>query len=97
MLHKRFLSLSLLVTFLVTIAGTPSFAGTYLVQDGVDTAPYSFIPTLPRWTSTTLYAYTADPDDDGLSHNFETFIRFNIPPDLIPENEQVTSALFFII
>ena len=68
-----------LTALLVTIINGPTFAETYLIQDGEDTSPYSFIPALPRHTSPTLYAYTAEPDENNLSHNFEAYIRFTIP------------------
>ena len=85
-----------LTALLVAITGGPTFAENYLIQDGEDTAPYSFISTLPRHTSPTLYAYTAEPDENNFSHNFEAYIRFTIPPNLISEDEQISSASFFI-
>lgn len=59
--------------------------------EGEDTAPYSFIPALARGMHDTVYALTLR-DETG-SHDFETFLRFTLPPDLLGPDEEVGQAL----
>jgi hypothetical protein len=45
--------------------------------EGEDTAPYSFLPSLPRGQHGTLYAFVAS--DGGVAHDFETYLKFPLP------------------
>ena len=63
---------------------------------GQDVSPYEFLPLLQRGQRGTLYAYTA-LGDDGESHSFETYVRFNLPPDFPPPGETVSEAYFWIV
>jgi hypothetical protein len=74
-------------------SGTPSNV-CLLVPDGSssdDVSPYCFLPALSRGQSTTNYAVTAE-DDTGVCHHFETYLRFELPPDLLVSGETVTEA-----
>ena len=57
------------------------------LDEGVDTSPYQFIPTLPRGNYDKLYAFS-DPE-----HSFESFLFFELPPDLVGPDEVVSQAL----
>jgi len=48
--------------------------------EGQDTAVYRFLPNLSRGDYPTLYAFTIS--DNGVAHDFRTFIRFDLPVDL---------------
>jgi hypothetical protein len=56
-----------------------------------DVAPYSFVPTLPRYNNPTLYAFVA-LDENEIPHAFETYLRFPSLAGLIPPGEVVESA-----
>ncbi len=73
----------------------PAVAEEILVQSGQDAAPYSFLPSLARGARETAYSFTGD-DEIGLSHNFNSFIRFDLPPDLIPPGEEVVEAVAWV-
>jgi hypothetical protein len=45
--------------------------------EGEDSAPYSFLPSVPRGQHGTLYAFVAE--EDGVDHDFESFIEFPLP------------------
>lgn len=65
-----------------------------LLPDGSasdDVAPYCFLPTLPRGQNPANYAVTA-LDDTGTCHHFETYLGFELPPDLLVPGETVTAA-----
>jgi hypothetical protein len=66
-----------------------------LVPDGSDSddvSPYCFLGTLPRGQSTTNYAVTAK-DEDGVCHDFVTYLKFELPGGLLVPGETVTTAL----
>jgi hypothetical protein len=71
-------------------------ADTFLIQSGVDTSPYSFLPNSVRGSAATLYAVNTFDQATGY-HTFETFIRFNLPSNFVPEGQVVQSASFFIL
>ncbi len=70
-------------------------AAEYTVQpgaEGEDNAPYSFLPSLSRGQHTTLYAFHAL--DEGVAHDFETYLKFPLPP--IPAGESVVQATLWV-
>jgi hypothetical protein len=71
-------------------AGPALGAGTYLIQSGDDSAPYSFLSSQPRGNTDFLWALTASVA--GISHNFRTFVRFNLPSGILQPGEQVLEA-----
>jgi hypothetical protein len=58
---------------------------------GQDVSPYCFLPTLARGQYETNYAFTAN-DDEGACHNFQTYLRFELPANLLDPGETVTTA-----
>ena len=73
--------------------GTPENVCT-LRPDGAssdDVGAYCFIPTLLRGQNPANYAFTAD-DTGGVCHGFQTFMRFDLPADLLAPGETVTTA-----
>jgi len=71
--------------------GSPAGAELILVQQGEDSAPYSFRPSLNRGNRDTAYAFTG-ADDVGQDHNFRFFIRFDLSGGLVPAGEEVLEA-----
>jgi hypothetical protein len=57
--------------------------------EGVDVAPYQFLPASARGLGEALWAFT-DPEE---AHSFRSFLRFDLPPDLLGPDEQIGSAL----
>ena len=75
------------------LPGTPENVCT-LRPDGAssdDVGAYCFIPTLLRGQNPANYAFTAD-DIGGECHDFQTFMRFELPADLLAPGETVTTA-----
>jgi hypothetical protein len=68
-----------------------------LLQPGVegeDSSPYSFIPSLPRGNRDTSYVFSLS-DETG-SHDFETFLRFELPADLLAPGEGIVEAALWV-
>jgi hypothetical protein len=83
--------------FAALFAATPARADIVLLQpgpEGADTSPYSFIPSLPRGNRDTNYVFSL-VDETG-SHNFETFVQFELPDDLLAPGETVVQAALWI-
>jgi len=62
--------------------------------DGQDVAPYCFLPTLGRGQYETNYAVTGMLD--GECHSFVTYLRFQLPGDLLEPGETVTQATLLL-
>ena len=82
---------ALMILLLALALPSMSFADSFTITTGWDVAPYEFLPSNNRGNYTTLYAF----DETG-GHDFETYIRFDLPENLLPEGEVVTDATFFI-
>lgn len=77
--------------FLLGCAASAARADTLVLRpgpEGIDTAPYQFTPALSRGDRETLYAFT-DPE---AVHSFETFVRFELPEDLVGPDEEIAEA-----
>ncbi len=61
--------------------------------EGADVAPYQFLPETFRGLNESLWAFT-DPDD---AHGFRTFLRFDLPADLLAPDERIASALLVLL
>jgi hypothetical protein len=75
------------------LAATSARATVYTIEpgpEGEDCAPYSFLPSLSRGQHGTLYAFVGE-DDEGITHAFETYLKFPLPP--LGDGEDVTSAV----
>jgi hypothetical protein len=59
--------------------------------EGADSAPYQFFPALPRGSHDTIYAFR-----EAEGHSFETFLRFDLPPDLLGPDEEVARAFLIL-
>jgi hypothetical protein len=73
---------------LALLLPAPASAATFVIQQGIDSSPYSFFPALPRGARETLHAFT---DPEGV-HSFETYLGFEIPGDLLGPGEEIGSA-----
>jgi hypothetical protein len=83
--------------FVALLVATPSRADDFLLQpgsEGADSSPYSFIPSLPRGNRDTNYAFTSE--DESGTHTFETYVQFDLPPDLLGPGEAVVLATLWI-
>jgi len=60
---------------------------------GSDTSAYHFVPSTPRGNNETLWAFS-DPDE---MHDFETFLRFDLPPEWLCSNVGVSQALLYFV
>lgn len=76
----------------IALAARGAAGATFALNQGADTSPYSFLPTLVRGSEATLYAFT---DPQGV-HDFETYISFALPPDLLGPGEEVRDALLVV-
>jgi hypothetical protein len=70
-------------------------AGTFLVQASDDSAPYSFLPSQPRGNNDFLWALTGFDEPTNTRHDFRSFVRFNLPSNLLGPGEQVLEAYAF--
>ena len=82
---------TLMILLFALALPSPSFSDSFTITSGVDVAPYEFLPSSNRGNYTTLYAF-----DESNGHDFETYIRFQLPENLLPEGHVVTQAIFFI-
>lgn len=92
---------AMLAAFIVAAVLSPRSgqATVTLVQpgpEGADVSPYSFIPSLRRGNRETQYAFT-DVDETGISHAFETYLHFTLPPDLVPPGEEISEAYVWVV
>jgi hypothetical protein len=91
---------ALRVGFALVVAlalGTPARTEVVLLQpgaEGEDSSPYSFIPSLPRGNRDTSYVFSLR-DETG-THDFETFLRFELPADLLAPGEGVVEAVLWV-
>lgn len=84
----RLVSWSLVFSF---AAALPAVGDTVLIQSGIDTAPYSFLPNLVRGNNAAIYAFQS-VSDDGTNHDFETYVRFDVSAADIPPGQVLTEA-----
>jgi hypothetical protein len=79
---------------LALLAGTASGEVVTLQGEvGEDTAPYQFIPSVPRGFDDNLWAFT-DPEN---LHSFETFLHFELPAEWMCSNVGVSEAQLWIL
>lgn len=77
----------------------PARAEIVLLQpgpEGIDSSPYSFLPSQPRGNHETDYAFEGAEDEHGFDHSFQTFLRFELPPDLLGPDEAVGHAVLWV-
>jgi hypothetical protein len=78
---------------------SPARAEIVLLQpgpEGIDSSPYSFLPSQPRGNRETHYAFEGAQDEFGFDHSFQTFLRFELPPDLLGPDEAVGHAVLWV-
>lgn len=77
---------------------TPAAAGVFVLDEpSADVSPYSFIQLLPRGASHTMYAYHLGVWEDGYTHDHETFLRYELPEDLLLSEETVVQASLIMV
>jgi len=72
------------------VLSEPGRAAEFLIQSGIDSAPYSFIPSLVRGNRETNWSFNTSTD--GTTHNFVTYVRFDVPGGLVGPGERITRA-----
>jgi len=82
------------VLLLLVGGARPADAEVIVVQSGIDSSPYAFLPSLNRGDRKTAYAFTSELD--GVRHDFENYVRFDLPLDLLGPNQRVTEAYAWI-
>ena len=94
-------SLFWFLVFLPFLAGQgillapPAMSDVIIIDEGEDTAPYRFLPSLPRYNRETNFAFVAQTDE-GTHHDFETYVRFPVSPQDIPAGQVLDEALFVV-
>ena len=91
----RFALTALVTLGAVLIASAPAPANIIILPVDEDTAPYSFLPSLPRYNNPTLYAFEAF-DQNSTPHDFETYLWFNVPPSVIPAGQVLAQATLVV-
>ena len=81
---------------LLGLASPRASAEVYVVLEGQDSSPYSFLPGLARGFRETAYAFTGD-DEIGESHNFRNYIRFDLSSLELAPGETIAQAFVFLI
>ena len=79
----------------VVLASGPAAADIIVVPVAEDTAPYSFLPSLPRYNNSTLYAFEAF-DENSTPHDFETYLWFDVDPADIPAGHVLVQATLLV-
>jgi hypothetical protein len=83
----------------VLFAGSAPVAAELVVlrpgPEGEDVAPYEFIPSSLRGNNPNLWAVTAESEGQG--HDFVTYLRFELPADLVGPDEEVAEALLTVV
>lgn len=87
-------NLVLVLAFAPFLGGGDAWAGTVVLPVVEDSAPYAFVPNLPRFNSPTLYAF--DTVQDGATHAFESYLWFDVTAADIPDGEVLTEALLVV-
>jgi len=77
------------------VLATAANAATVVIDVGEDTAPYSFLPSLPRYNNPSLYAFMTE-DAQQVAHDFETYVWFDVDPADVPAGEIVTEAYVLV-
>ena len=91
----RFAVTALAALGVVLLASAPAPANIIILPVDEDTAPYSFLPSLPRYNNPTLYAFEAF-DENSTPHDFETYLWFNVPPSVIPAGHVLAQATLVV-
>lgn len=79
----------------VLLASVPAPADIIIIPVDEDTAPYSFVPSLPRYNNSTLYAFEAF-DESSTPHDFETYLWFDVVPSAIPAGHVLAQATLVV-
>ncbi|MEZ4331647.1 MAG: DNRLRE domain-containing protein [Myxococcota bacterium] len=95
MSRLRSLVLGLLGATAALVAAPPVCADFVIVPVAADTAPYSFLPSLARGSSTTLYAFRTF-DENSTPHDFETYLRFDVDRSDLPEGHVLAEATLVV-
>ncbi len=77
------------------IPNVEAVAGTVALAVNEDSAPYAFLPSLPRFNSPTLYAFDT-VSETGATHAFESYLWFDVTAADVPAGEVLTEALLVV-
>jgi hypothetical protein len=86
-MRAAFPTRSVLWPLLALVAGAgPASAELVMLREGEDVAPYQFLPGSLRGSNPSLWATT------NVGHSFITYLRFDLPTDLVGPEETVGEA-----
>jgi len=75
------------------LLASPALADTIVLPVDEDSAPYSFVPGLPRGIHyDTLYAVQGFDVETSTEHDFETYLWFDVTPADLPAGHVLTRA-----
>jgi len=77
------------------LAPAAATAEIFVIQEGEDSSPYRFLPSLVRGNRDTSFAFTG-VDQNGQPHDFRSFIRFDLGPEILGPDEQVIEAVAWV-
>jgi len=92
----RHLGLTLVLLQAPLALAPPAAAEPVWIREGIDVSPYSFLPSLRRGNRDTQYVFTGGRDYDGATHDFRTYVRFDLPEDLLEPGEFVAEAYVWL-
>ena len=81
---------------LSTLATHSARADVFTILASEDVAPYSFLPSLPRYNNPTAYAFRGADEGAGSIHNFETFLWFDVAATDLPAGHVLTNAQLLV-
>jgi len=87
--------LALVVPIAALSLGHAAHADILLMPAVEDTAPYSFLPSLVRYNSPTLYAFESF-DENSTPHDFETYLAFDVEMADLPAGHVLVEATLLV-
>lgn len=87
--------LALAVSVATLSLGGVAHADILVMPAVADTAPYSFLPSLVRYNSPTLYAFESF-DENSTPHDFETYLAFDVDAADLPAGHVLVEATLLV-
>lgn len=87
---------SALLSLAVGVFAGAASADSFAIDVVEDVAPYSFLPSLARFNSSTLYTFATVDEVTGASHSFETYLWFDVAETDVPQGQVLTEALLVV-
>jgi len=78
------------------LLAAPAAADTIVLPVDEDSAPYSFVPSLPRGNHPTLYAFHGFDAPTSTVHDFETYLWFDVTQSDLPAGHVLVEATLVV-